>query len=581
MTTRGEPQAPPPPHARLLARLRGLALELGERSLVAEVRLVGLQQALHDLAAEEVLVDDLGDVVDGDVRVPDLLRVDDDADAVLALVEAAGIVRPHDLGDAARCELGLELVADLHASLGLAAPLGVVGRALVDADEDVALKARHLSTQGYHAYRCLPSPGVATGLGSAHPRRVIGSVLGKYRIEAELSRGGMGAVYRARHEIIDRTVALKVLRPELSEDPDLVTRFLNEAKAASAINHPSIIDVHDFGYTDDGQAYLVMELLDGESLAQRLARRRRLPSAEAVTIARSIAGALSAAHAKGIVHRDLKPDNIFLISDPDLGERAKVLDFGVAKLLEAAHQTQHTQTGALMGTPLYMAPEQARAASAIDERADLYSLGCILYELLVGEPPFKGVGAGEIITMQMFETPVPPSARVDGIAPALEHAVLRLLEKEPADRFATAAETSAALAAAAASAPARAPAPMTNATHVAVAAHSLVPGAAASTRSMLPWISAGVMLVVGAIVVVLVMSGGPQAKAPVPVAPAPPAPIIRPTLVTPLEPVVPTVVPVTPVADTPVSGPPTPARQKRPKRLPVTDKGSPIEPSLD
>jgi serine/threonine-protein kinase len=415
---------------------------------------------------------------------------------------------------------------------------------------------------------------------------VIGRVVGKYRIEAELSRGGMGAVYRARHELIDRGVAVKVLRPELSEDPELVTRFVNEAKAASAIDHPSIIDVLDFGYTDDGQAYLVMELLDGESLAQRLARRGRLPAGEAVAIVRSIAGALSAAHAKGIIHRDLKPDNVFLIADPDLGERAKVLDFGVAKLLDAANQAQHTQTGALMGTPLYMAPEQARAAGAIDARADLYSLGCILYELLVGEAPFRGEGAGEIITMQMFEAPVPPSTRVEGISPALEQAVLCLLEKEPADRYATAAEASAALAAITGSAAPRAPA-VTSAKNVAVPAHSLVPGASTSAvapRNLLWFIAAAVLLLASAVVVVLVVSGGKRraTAAPPPVArPAPVEVVPGPPIEKIAEPVEPRVVPVTPVVEKPVPGPPRPARTQRPKRLPVTDKGSPIEPSLD
>ncbi len=417
---------------------------------------------------------------------------------------------------------------------------------------------------------------------------MIGSVLGKYRIEAELSSGGMGAVYRARHEIIDRAVAVKVLRPELSGDPELVTRFVNEAKAASAIDHPGIIDVLDFGYTDDGEAYLVMELLEGESLAQRVTRRRRLPAAEAVAITRSIASALGAAHAKGIFHRDLKPDNVFLVLDPDVGERAKVLDFGVAKLVDAANQTLHTQTGALMGTPLYMAPEQARAASTIDERADLYSLGCILYELLVGEPPFHGAGAGEIITMQMFETPEPPSARVDGITPALERVVLRLLEKAPADRFATAAETSDALAGALAGPPVAraAPAPLT-ATNIAVAAPTLVPAAAATRgpRNLIPIISAAMLLAITVAVVLFVVSGD-SAPSPVPVAPTPvtrpaPTPVAPGPPVEKVAPPVEPVVPITPVVEKRAPAPPSPAPAPRKKRLPVTDQGSPIEPSLD
>jgi eukaryotic-like serine/threonine-protein kinase len=138
-------------------------------------------------------------------------------------------------------------------------------------------------------------------------------VLGKYRIEAELSRGGMGAVYRARHEVLGRDVAIKLLRSDLASNDDLVTRFFNEAKAASAIRHPGIIEVSDFGQTDDGEAYLVMELLEGETLSARIAARRRLSPRAAVSIARSIAAALAAAHATGIIHRDLKPDNVFLV----------------------------------------------------------------------------------------------------------------------------------------------------------------------------------------------------------------------------------------------------------------------------
>jgi serine/threonine-protein kinase len=270
---------------------------------------------------------------------------------------------------------------------------------------------------------------------------LVGTMLGSYRITGELSRGGMGAVYRAEHALLERTVAVKLLRPELTENHELVVRFMNEAKAASSIRHPGIIEVFDFGHAADGSAYLVMEMLHGESLATRIEKRGRLPEREAVAIASGIASALTAAHSKGIIHRDLKPDNVFLIPDVELGERPKVLDFGIAKLGDlAADQTKFTQTGTLMGTPLYMAPEQARTASAIDYRADLYSLGCMLYELLVGEPPFVALGAGEIIALQLFQPPTRPSERVAGVSPAMEMIVMRLLAKEPRDRFQSASE---------------------------------------------------------------------------------------------------------------------------------------------
>jgi len=297
--------------------------------------------------------------------------------------------------------------------------------------------------------RCLAvTVGASSWSRMSEEPNLVGTMLGSYRITGELSRGGMGAVYRAEHSVLERTVAVKLLRPDLTTNEELVVRFINEAKAASAIRHPGIIEVLDFGHASDGRAYFVMEMLQGESLARRIEKRGRLPEREAAEIARGIASALTAAHGKSIVHRDLKPDNVFLIPDPDLGERPKVLDFGIAKLELAPDQQKHTQTGALIGTPTYMAPEQARAASHIDHRADLYSLGCMLYEMLVGEPPFVAVGAGEIIALQMFGTVTRPSERIAGISPAMERIVMRLLEKEPQDRFQSASELANALGAA-------------------------------------------------------------------------------------------------------------------------------------
>ena len=275
---------------------------------------------------------------------------------------------------------------------------------------------------------------------------MVGEVLGCYRVISELTSGGMGTVYRAQHELLGRSAAVKLLRPELTANKELLQRFYNEAKAATTIRHPGIVEVYDFGYTRDGRAYIVMELLDGEPLGDRLRRHGRLTEAEAENIGRQIAGALRAAHASGIVHRDLKPDNVFLVRDPDgRGERVKVLDFGIAKLSDAAGGPRHTQTGALMGTPLYMAPEQARAAGAIDHRADLYSLGCMLYEMLVGRPPFVADGAGEIIALQMFAAPEPPRNLLSRLTPELDAIVLRLLEKEPHDRYQDALEVQSAL----------------------------------------------------------------------------------------------------------------------------------------
>ncbi|MGN6103810.1 MAG: serine/threonine-protein kinase, partial [Kofleriaceae bacterium] len=269
----------------------------------------------------------------------------------------------------------------------------------------------------------------------------IGAILGNYRITGPLDRGGMGSIYRAQHALLDRPAAVKLLRPELTANPELVTRFFNEAQAATKIRHPGIVEIYDFGYTEDGVAYLVMELLEGATLGARLRERGRLPEAEAVFIARGIASALKAAHAKSIIHRDLKPENVFLVPDPDgpTGERVKILDFGIAKLADAAPGDARTRTGALIGTPIYMAPEQARAAREIDHRADLYSLGCILYELLAGAPPFVAEGAGELIAHHLFTTPEPPSARAP-VSAALDRLVMRLLAKEPDERLGSAQE---------------------------------------------------------------------------------------------------------------------------------------------
>jgi serine/threonine-protein kinase len=269
-------------------------------------------------------------------------------------------------------------------------------------------------------------------------------VLGSYRILHELNSGGMGTVFRAEHVLLGRPAAVKLLRRDLSTNPTLVQRFVNEAKAVTACKHPGIVEVYDFGYTQDGHAFIAMEFLEGESLGRRLARLR-LTEVEATTIAHGIASALRAAHRVGVIHRDLKPDNVFLVPDPDGGiDRTKVLDFGIAKLADGASEHRNTTTGALIGTPLYMAPEQARAAAAIDHRADLYSLGCILYHMLTGRPPFLAEGAGEIIALQMFGEVVPPS-RLAPVTPEMERLVLRLLDKDPAQRFASAGELASAL----------------------------------------------------------------------------------------------------------------------------------------
>jgi serine/threonine-protein kinase len=354
---------------------------------------------------------------------------------------------------------------------------------------------------------------------------LTGVVLGSYRIISEISSGGMGTVYRAQHTLLERAAAIKLLRPQLTANDELVDRFFREARAASAIQHPGIIEVYDFGFAE-GRAYLVMEFLEGQPLGERLRTRGgRLGEVEAAQIARGIASALTAAHAKGIIHRDLKPDNVFLVRDPDLpsGERPKLLDFGIAKLVDGG--ATKTQTGALIGTPLYMAPEQARAAATIDARADLYSLGCILYELLVGEPPFVATGAGEIIAMHMFTPPQPPSQRVF-VSRELEAIVMRLLDKDPRARFPSASEVAEALAGIGgfASAGRRIP-PVVD---------TPVTAPAVRRRSTRPLVIAGALVAVGAVIAVIATRPSEQAETPAavvaPQPPPPPPPVQQPAV---------------------------------------------------
>jgi serine/threonine-protein kinase len=275
----------------------------------------------------------------------------------------------------------------------------------------------------------------------------VADVVGSYRIIAKIGEGGMGAVYVAEHTLIGRQAAIKVLQREMSHRQDLVTRFFNEARAATAVKHPGIVEIYDFGYHTDGSAYIVMEYLEGETLSARLRRTGPLPAARAAALGRQVAGALGAAHAKGIVHRDLKPDNIFIVRDPDItdGERTKILDFGIAKLAAGDQPgISRTRTGTVMGTPAYMSPEQSKGAGNVDARTDLYALGCILFEMVCGRPPFVAEGGGEVMAQHIY-APVPAPSSIAPVAPQLEQFLLRALAKDPAHRFQSAEEMSAAL----------------------------------------------------------------------------------------------------------------------------------------
>jgi tRNA A-37 threonylcarbamoyl transferase component Bud32 len=278
---------------------------------------------------------------------------------------------------------------------------------------------------------------------------LIGERVNNYQVLSLLGEGGMGAVYLAEHPFMGRKAAIKVLRRELAEDKGLVERFMNEARAANAIHHPNIIDIIDVGQLPSGVPYLMMEFLDGESLAKRIEREKHLAISAAVDIATQTASALYAAHGKGIVHRDLKPDNLYLVPDEgrQLGQRVTVLDFGIAKLRgELSGSGAKTQSGSVMGTPPYMSPEQCRGITdEIDHRTDVYALGIILYEMLTGTPPFMSEGWGEVVLMHVTKAPPPPRARNPEISPELEAVILKALAKVPADRWDSMADLGTAL----------------------------------------------------------------------------------------------------------------------------------------
>jgi tRNA A-37 threonylcarbamoyl transferase component Bud32 len=266
-----------------------------------------------------------------------------------------------------------------------------------------------------------------------------GSTIGNYRVLQLIGAGGMGSVYLAEHVLIGRRAAIKVLHPELSQKSELVERFLNEAKATAAIGAPGIVQIFDFGTHDDGMAYIVMELLEGESLAVRL-RKGPLPPDKALGLIRQICAALGVAHAAGIIHRDLKPENIYLVADPELpdGERSKLLDFGIAKVQREPLSGRTTAEGVVMGSPMYMSPEQCRGVSQrLDRRTDIYSLGCIFFEVLTGQPPFRGPSPGELIAAHLTEAPPAPSSLAPWITDELDAIILCCLAKRAEERFAS------------------------------------------------------------------------------------------------------------------------------------------------
>jgi serine/threonine-protein kinase len=260
-----------------------------------------------------------------------------------------------------------------------------------------------------------------------------GTLVGDYVIAARVGTGAMGAVFAATHPVTGSKVAIKVLSRTSGADAPAVARFVQEARTVAELRHPGIVHAYAFGALPDGRTYWIMEWLPGERLGDRL-RRERVGRAEALDLLDEIAAALEAAHARGIVHRDVKPDNVFLARVTDDRPRVKLLDFGIAKLIGGDDGREgKTRTAALVGAPLYMSPEQARCWP-VDARSDVYSLGVIAYQLIVGEVPFSAGSPTETMHMHITAAPRPPSKRRRDVSVGLDALVLAMLAKQPADR---------------------------------------------------------------------------------------------------------------------------------------------------
>jgi len=285
-------------------------------------------------------------------------------------------------------------------------------------------------------------------------RTLIGQTVdGKYRVRAMLGEGGMGSVFEAEHTAIGRIVAMKVLHPAQATKTVAVKRFHQEARAAGGIGHPNICEVFDFGTLSDGSPYLVMERLKGETLASRISQEGGLPFLDVIEAVMQVLSGLAAAHERGILHRDIKPENVFLAERPGYPPIAKLLDFGVSKVVAGTpsdewedEHTDLTKTGMVMGTPYYMSPEQARGDRNLDGRVDIYACGVLLYEALTAQRPFVAKNYNSLLVQILQGNSAPPRSLRPSIPAALEQVVIKAMAKNRDDRFQNAAEFSRALA---------------------------------------------------------------------------------------------------------------------------------------
>jgi serine/threonine protein kinase len=270
--------------------------------------------------------------------------------------------------------------------------------------------------------------------------RFLGTVIGdRYKIVSLIGKGGMGTVYKAQHISLGKTQAIKVLKQSALENSNALNRFELEAKAASCLSHPNLVAVHDYGLTEDGAPYLVMEFIEGVSLLDVLLRDGALNSALVLELFEQICDGLAYAHSQGVVHRDIKPSNIILTRTANGAAQIKIVDFGIAKILSRDEGHELTQTGEVFGSPMYMSPEQCGGHREVDARSDVYSVASVMYEALTGQPPFSGANAIQTMYKQINETPSPMdgASRRLKIPTALENVVMRALEKKPSERHQT------------------------------------------------------------------------------------------------------------------------------------------------
>ncbi|MEC7525643.1 MAG: protein kinase [Myxococcota bacterium] len=265
------------------------------------------------------------------------------------------------------------------------------------------------------------------------------TLVGKYEVESLLGVGGMGAVWRARHSLTGRKLAIKVLDEAYLKNEQVTRRFGREARVASSIQHPGIVEVLDLDQTESGVPFLVMEFLEGETLASRIERRGRLQQDEIVRLGRMLLDALDAAHTHNVVHRDLKPENIYVVPAGRRGELVKILDFGISQMYEEGEH-KLTMTGSVLGTPHYMSPEQAMGEPDVDHRADVYAAGVVLYECAVGDVPFDAPNYNKLLRLILDSEPLPPRRREADISEAVERVILWAMEKDRGKRLASARE---------------------------------------------------------------------------------------------------------------------------------------------